>query len=220
METIDVIIPSKTREDILPIARQTIRSLRQSEDEMDFNVVIVESNSKNIEIGQDATIMYDRDDFSYNRALNIGIQATSNEWVVLANNDLIFHDYWFKTIQITHNVNPEYESFSPWNDMHNWHRRIFPDNKYNLIPGYNICRELVGWCIVVKRSVLDRIGPLSERCSLWYSDNIYADALIEHGIKHALVANSFVDHLTSQTINFNEYMTEVDFKKYQEGLNK
>lgn len=220
MQTVDIIIPSKTRDDLLSIARQTIRTLRQSEDDIEFNVVVIESNWADRDIGQDSTIFYGKEDFSYNRALNKGIAATSNEWVVLANNDLIFLDDWMTTILVTHELHPEYESFSPWNSMHNWHERIFPDNRFNLLPGYNICRELVGWCIVVKRSVLERIGPLSERCSLWYSDNIYADALIKHGVKHALVANSYVDHLTSQTINFHEYMTHVDLKKYQEGLEK
>jgi hypothetical protein len=33
----------------------------------------------------------------------------------------------------------------------------------------------------------------------WYSDNVYADELLKHGIKHALVTRSKVDHIVSQT---------------------
>jgi len=58
---------------------------------------------------------------------------------------------------------------------------------------------------------------LSERVSLWYSDNIYADELIRNGIKHALVKNSVVKHLGSATINYSVYATDSDYIKYIEG---
>lgn len=218
-QIVDVIIPSRTTKSIEPIARQTIETLRKSEDNFSFNVILIESGNEIVDVGQDLTIIYDRPNFSYNRALNLGAAATNSDWVVFANNDLIFHKNWFMMIAVTSQFNPFYGSFSPWNHMHNWHPRLFPENRFNLIPGYRICHEIAGWCLVAKRSTLARIGPLSERCALWYSDNIYADALIAHNIPHGLVANSWVDHITSQTINFNEYITETDRKLYEEGKN-
>lgn len=216
---VDVVIPSRTTDAIIPLAKQTIDTLRLSESHIKFNVILVESGSEIVDVGQDMTIKYDRPDFSYNRALNLGAAASENDWIVFANNDLIFHERWMTAILITNEFNPYFGSFSPWNNMHNWHNRLFPNNRFNLLHGYRICHEIAGWCLVVKRSTLATIGPLSERCSLWYSDNIYADALLKHGISHGLVANSHVDHITSQTIDFSQYITETDRKLYEEGKN-
>lgn len=212
---VDVIIPSKTTYNHASIVKNTIRSLKESETLFNFNVILVESMPFVTDVGQDSTIVFDRPTFCYNRALNLAIVRTKADWVVLANNDLVFHKDWFGQIMIAHEFHPEVESFTPWNSFHNWHEKCFPDNRINTIIGNRVCYELGGWCIVVKRSVLEKIGRLSERCSLWYSDNIYADALIENGVKHALIANSYVDHLTSQTIDFREYITHKDLEAYQ-----
>lgn len=215
--SVDFIMPSKTTFNAASMIKNTVRTLRESESEYNFNVVLIESMPFTTDIGQDVTIMFDQKKFCYNRALNLGIAATKNDWVVLANNDLIFHSLWFSAIMASHKCYSQFESFTPWNSYNGWHEKAFPDNMLALLPGYRICYEIGGWCLVVKRSVLEAIGPLNERCSLWFSDNIYADTLQEHGIKHALCANSMVDHLTSQTIDYNEYMTHSDHKAYLEG---
>lgn len=215
--SVDVIIPSKTSFNAAGMVKNTIKTLKESEDNYDFNVVIVETMPFTMASGQDMTIRYDKKDFSYNRALNLGLEKTKNHWVVFANNDLVFHKHWFTQIMLSKTCHPEIGSFSPWNSHHGWHERAFPENSEKLIVGNRVCYELAGWCIVTSRPILESIGPLSERCSLWYSDNIYIDALEANGIKHALCCNSRVDHLTSQTINFDEYITNNDKKAYLEG---
>jgi glycosyltransferase involved in cell wall biosynthesis len=214
-QSVDVIIPSKTNDNNWPMVCRTISSLRASESLFDFNVYLVESGDY-LPCGQDYSIEYDRDHFSYNRALNLGIQAVSSDWLVMANNDLYFHPNWFSEIMRVNKSNPDLVSFSPWNNYNNWHPNLFLNNDSNIIRGYRICRELAGWCIVAKRSVMQTID-LDERCSLWFSDNIYADELIKHDFNHALIASSKVDHLTSQTIDFSKYDTLVDQELYFKG---
>jgi glycosyltransferase involved in cell wall biosynthesis len=212
---VDVIIPSKSSDDNWPMVVKTIQSLRLSEPWFDFNVVLVESGElKNC--GQNLTIDYEDKRFSYNRALNKGIAQTKADWVVMANNDLWFHAGWFSEIIKAWVDNPDIKSFSPWNNYHNWHPRLFPENKSSVLIGSRICRELAGWCIVARREMIETID-IDERCSLWFSDNIYADELEKHGYHHALVCSSLVDHLTSQTIDFSKYDTLEDQKLYFEG---
>lgn len=214
---VDVIIPSKTTYNLASMIKKSIGSLKESESEYSFNVILVESMPFITNIGQDMTIMFDQEKFSYNRALNLGYAASSSDWVVFANNDLNYIRYWFTALMASAKCFPQFESFTPWNSHNHWHEKAFPNNWVGLLPGYRICYEIGGWCLVAKRSALQKIMPLSERCSLWYSDNIYADALQEHEIKHALCANSRVDHLTSQTIDYNEYITHSDQIEYLKG---
>jgi hypothetical protein len=212
---IDVVIPSKTSEHNWSMVARTISSLRISEPFFDFNVILVESGEQ-MNCWQDYTVRFDQDRFSYNRALNLGIREGVADWVVMANNDLFFHAGWFSKILAAWCDHPEISSFSPWNDHHNWHPNLFPNNQSKVLIGERVCRELAGWCIVARRDLLETID-LDERCSLWFSDNIYADELIKHGFNHALVADSKVDHLTSQTIDFSKYDTIIDQEIYFKG---
>jgi len=198
--TVDVVIPSKTNISNYDMLENCISSLRQSEKNIKFNICIVESGPNFIDKGQDITIKYDRDIFCYNHALNQGIAKGSSEWIILANNDLIFKNNFMVEILLANHMNPEIMSFSPWNSMWYWHERIYgtfhPTEK--IIEGYRIGHELTGWCIIVKRAIFNKI-ELSEGVKFWYSDNVYADALLEAGLRHALVTGSKVDHIVSQT---------------------
>jgi GT2 family glycosyltransferase len=216
LSKVDVIIPSKTTEKHVPFLVQTVSSLKASETDYKFNVTVVESGLYPVDCGQDDTLSFDQKRFSYNRALNIGIAATDAEWIVLANNDLVFKPGWFSEIIKQHSLWPSIRSFSPWNSYNNWHPRMFPHNEAELILGHRICYELAGWCIIVKRDLMNVID-LDERCSLWYSDNIYADELCKYGHYHALATKSYVDHITSQTIDYNTYLTNDDRDLYLQG---
>lgn len=196
--TVDVIIPSKTCVKTVFMNIRCIQSLRDSEDDIKFNVVMIESGAHFVDMGQDDTILYPEGPFCYNKALNMGLSATTNDWVVLANNDLIFKKNWMHEIIIANNLRKDIESFSPWNDMYDWHSRYLGVNPQDIIEGYRIGVELTGWCIVARRSIFDRV-KLNENVNFWYSDNVYADELIAHKVKHALVTGSKVDHITSQT---------------------
>jgi len=210
---VDVIIPSKTSDRIAPILMTCIASLKSSEPTIQFNVVVVESAEYRA-LGQDRTLAYDQDVFCYNHALNLGINSTFNEWVILANNDLIFHPFFMSEILTAHHSAPEIESFSPWNTMNGWHDMAMHGlPEADIYEGHDTSYRLAGWCIIVKRLVLNRID-LNERCRLWYSDNIYADELLKYGIRHGLVRRSIVDHLCTQTIDFGSYETGDDFKRY------
>ena len=210
---VDVIIPSKTSDQMAPILMQCISSLKSSEPTIKFNAVVVESGEHRA-LGQDRTIAYDQDIFCYNHALNLGINSTQNEWVILANNDLIFHPYFMSEILNAHAFHPDIQSFSPWNNMDGWHDSAMSNYPYaDLYVGYDTSYRLAGWCIIVRREVLNRID-LNERCRLWYSDNIYSDELQRYGIQHALIRQSRVDHLCTQTIDFSRYDTGEDYARY------
>ena len=115
---VDVIIPSKTNSTLAPIARHCVESLRASEpaDEVAWNVVVVETewDTHPFHMGQDLTLFWPQDKpFNYNGALNLGIKATRAEWVVLTNNDVIFHAGWFREILRLHASDPSLARFRP-----------------------------------------------------------------------------------------------------------
>lgn len=202
-QMVDVIIPSKTKEGAIEITRNCIESLRDSEQDFKFNVVIVESGGDVCDVGQDSTIMMNCP-FNYNKALNLGANSCSADWVVLANNDLIFHKNWFSAIIKANKDHHNIVSFSPWDNNHHNTRMTLDRDIYE---GYTVGLEIAGWCIVVKREILKQIS-LGEHVSFWYSDDVYSDELKRHDFRHALIRQSKVDHLVSKTLMYGDTSEE------------
>lgn len=245
---VDVIIPCKTSSDSLKrMAQECITSLRHSETDYKFNVVVIESQKDYPRyldpwyLGQDSTIVWEKPEFNYNGALNLGIASTKNEWVVLANNDLLFHKGWFTEILKIYSKYPSIHSFSSWTSYWQWHdqhfqREIDRVKKADAVLGYTTIGELAAWCLTTRRELLEKI-TLHESVDFYYSDVIYADELLKIGMPHALVVNSRVDHLAHKTLaiepnvsrlenaaqklKYDRYATEevrINRKKYEESL--
>ena len=192
---IDVVIPSLSKPELRNMIRECIRSLRASEPNIKFNVIMVESGPEVVELGQDETVMFDLPSFNFNHALLQGIARCSSKWIVLANNDLVFHADWMSELLRFAEKNPKIGSYSPWNPRS--HPAHFKNAQEAYI-GYEVTKHVAGWCLIASQETLSSI-KLSEEISYWYSDNNYADELQKHGIQHALLRNSVVTHLCEQT---------------------
>jgi len=167
-------------------------------DNIDFDIIIVDGNRNSIGFKDIKTIIYDFD-FNYNKCLNLGIKYTDpkNDFIALCNNDLIFKPDWAAKIQEA--MGSEYLSACPYNCPTLTCRTYVPHHEA-FKEGYKVEKEILGWCIVLRREVLQRIGKLDESCMFWYSDNIYAEQLKREGIKHILVYDSQVIHLKNKTL--------------------
>lgn len=213
---IDIVIPSFTNSKTALMLQTAILTARSAEPDHEFNVIVVESSGSVMNVGQDITIHFDNPTFNYNHALNLGISMCKNDWVILANNDLLFSKNFMTEILKVSCEYPLIKSFSPWNHMYGWHSSIF-SGEHEIYCGYRIGAEIAGWCIVAKREIFD-IFELDERVDFWYSDNVYADSLIKHDIIHALVRKSCVAHLVSQTKVVSEIEAKDSLDKYLKTL--
>lgn len=196
---LDVVIVSYAKDhELYNVTMNAIDSLIKSEQDIDINIIVIESNKDIFYPGNCLTVHPDIP-FNYNAYLKIGLTYCKYDWVALCNNDLIFYKHWFSEIADWYNnsTDKSIKSFSPWNRHEDWHyNRVKDDTQFI---GYSIGVQLCGWCIVARTEIFDRVD-LSSDVNFWCSDNIYADELIKHGIKHRLQRFSFVDHLTSRTL--------------------
>lgn len=218
---VDIVILSlTTNRTLYQTTLNALSTLEASEENITFNVVIVESN-KNYDADEypyPCEVIIPDDEFNYNRYCTYGIKhhKNKNEWIALCNNDLVFHKNWFSEIlNASETYASDCQSFSTWNSYNRWHEGMFnnitSDKCYR---GYGVTRELVGWCIVAKKEIFNKV-KLDDRVSFHYSDNIYADELIKHNIKHALICSSRVSHITSQTLNTMDRQTYIQLTNEQ-----
>jgi len=182
--------------ELFEMTKNCIQSLLDSEMDIDFEVIIVESNKQYPDSGFEyadfvkVIVPYER--FNFHQFLNIGIASATGDFVALCNNDLIFHKGWFSEILKISEKHTDILSFSPSEEEHASPGRDF-------LIGYKVKQQLKGWCIVVKKKLFKKIGPLDETFSFYFADNDYGMTLKYHNLKHALVYGSYVEHLEKKS---------------------
>jgi len=215
-----IILCNTLNNDLKQMTQNAINSLHDSETEHEFDVFLIESNYNMLEkpMSYENVIYYPiiKDEFNYSKYNNIGMLKIAYEeiyfkhkqydYVVLVNNDLIFHKGWFSE-QLKSFELMKYDSISPLSPGWFLHKHMEPQSVYE---GFDVGGSFAGWCLTFTRDAIDKIFPLPEELIFWSADNWIANKMQQLGMKHALVTESKVTHLTSKTLfsvpnKINEY---------------
>ncbi|CAH0166348.1 MULTISPECIES: glycosyltransferase family 2 protein [unclassified Pedobacter] len=205
---IDIVILSYAKsEELKQLTTQTIQTLLSSEDpkKIHFNILVLESEKKLSPFQfKNTTTLYPKESFGFNRYLNIGLKNTSENLICFCNNDLIFHKEWATEMLSVLKNNDSILSASTFCPL------IQRDNGVNMnmeaVEGYE--GFFSGWCFLIKRSLIDKIGYFDEKYKFWYADSDYLRTLNKYQIKNVLIPRSVVTHLnavTSKSLNKKEY---------------
>ncbi len=191
---VDVIMLACSKsQQLIAMTQAAIDSLHASESLHRFNVILIESHTSP-HMYKGAMCVRPAENFNYNKFMNIGIDASHHDWICLANNDLRFSPGWFSAILKASEELPEVKSFCSFASQHVAAKMTEP-----YYVRYGVGGFLCGWCITVKREIFQKFR-LNDEVNFWCSDNVYQDQLIEHGIQHALVRDSYVEHLGGVTL--------------------
>lgn len=202
---VDVIILSYVKDgSILKMNNDCINSLNSSSENIKFNILLIETDWINeYKYTQpNVKVIQPKEEFNYNKFLNIGLKECKNNWVLISNNDTIYHKNFLEEMMVAHNHDNQILSMSPMDD--DWHRHQTFDKKSDIYYGYRTSYEVAGWSILVHKSAIQTIGGFDEQFTFWYQDNDYAHSLMKNNIKHALITKSKVTHLLSKSHGFLE----------------
>lgn len=205
---------------------KTLSTLKMSENDIMFYVSLLESNQSISPIYSDYNSINETGlmqisyiinpcTFNYNRYVNIGLSYLPEcDWYLVINNDLSFTKGWLSKVIEANKDYPDIESFCPFEpDFHpKYYGNRFDGSKVQT--GYETTAFVCGWCIVMKRDVINKIGAFDERFEFWYQDNDYAETIKSKGIKHAIVIDSHVYHLREQSYGL---LTEEQRIKFTAG---
>ncbi|KFN39905.1 MAG: hypothetical protein JU82_05385 [Sulfuricurvum sp. MLSB] len=169
------------------LRRMTQQAIDSCNETSNANIIVLEGTKTVFE--RCKTYNYDFP-FNYNRCLNFGYQIAPSDIYVFCNNDLNFQEDWLFYLE---EALQHYDSVSPMCP-------IAHKNKTGVYEGYGIGKEFSGWCYAMTDKAMKKLGLFPEFVNFWYSDNATADKLREKGLKHALICNSVVVHLGSQTL--------------------
>lgn len=185
--SVDVIILSNaTSQKLFRMTQQSVDSCRATAG-VPVRVIVVEQTGHTY---TGAETIHNSGAFNYNRFANEAIQTGTSEWVVIANNDLIFHPGWLSKLLETN-----YPVMSPRNPKDSRQKNVAVN-----LSGYDNFINFSGWCYMMKRSIWEDIGGLDECVDFWCSDDVVIEQLKKIGVPPMVVSSSTVEHLASQTL--------------------
>ena len=155
----DAVIVSNAR--TIDLYNLTVQAIETS----GVNCVVVEQQK--VDYDNALTLHYDFP-FNYNKCLNLGYKHTTGN-VAFCNNDLIFGKGW---TGIEKHFD-KYGSLSALNPGWGFHAGFT-----GIREGYNVGRELCGWCLIVSRETMEITGGFDEDVEFWCSDNIWASLML------------------------------------------
>lgn len=224
-QEIDVVMLAYTLdEDVFAMTSEAIRSLRASEPDITFNVLVLESNRKWPELGYE----YDADTqvhipepnpkaigFNFNRYNNIGLNMSEANWVVFTNNDVVFHPGWCTAMLKAKAENPKLRCLCPVDPESEFtpSGTFAPGTSYQT--GYLVRVTFTGWCFMVERSVFEKTGPFDERFDYYFADDDFSMTLRRHAMLNAAVPNAKVNHLAHMTSRKAKVDISAKFKQDQ-----
>lgn len=219
---------------------QCIESIRQYTEKGTYEIVVVDNGSTDgtrewLEKQEDLKLVFPNENTGFPKGCNLGIKAAEKENdILLLNNDIVVTPRWLdnlkkclysdenigavgpttnyawnnQSIAVSYKSIPEMIEFAETinnSDEAKWEQKI----------------KLIGFCILVKRAVLNVIGLLDERFSPGnYEDDDLCMRIIESGHKIFLCNDCFIHHYGNATFKkeptkFNNVLA-INSQKFRE----
>lgn len=186
---VDVIVLSKAtkyRDSLM--TQKAIDSCLRGSNGLPVNIIVIEGG-----IGQyrGATTIPTREKFNYNDFANKGAAIGKADWIMIANNDLTFHDGWLHNL-----ISAGNEVVSPHEPNDARQKGIIKNEL-----GDQCGRHFSGWCFMIKRTLWEKIGGFDTDVSFWCSDDVVIEQVKAEGVLPMIVKDSIVDHEASSTLS-------------------
>lgn len=192
-----VILSNATSAHLRRMTQQTIDTCLAGANTMPVRVIVLEQQPVRY---QHAETVHAPGEFGYNAFANRGARLGSAEWIMIANNDLIFEDGWLHQL-----VAAGHPLVSPLNPGDR--RQLDLDGNET---GRTNGRHLSGWCFMIRRDLWTRIGGFDERLRFWCCDDAVLEQCVAAGVDPMIVPAARVRHLVSATLRSSTSSTDRD----------
>ncbi|MGN4669798.1 glycosyltransferase [Bacillus cereus group sp. MYBK234-1] len=223
----------------LQYTKECIYSIRKYTVQENYELIVVDNASIDgtvewLQMQPDIKLVKNEKNEGFPRGCNQGIREAQGENILLLNNDVVVTERWLtnllKCLYAKENTaavgpvtnNASYYSAIPtfYKDIQEMHE--FARN-YNQSDGakWEERMKLIGFCILIKKIILDEIGLLDEQFTPGnYEDDDLSLRMFEKGYKLYLCRDTFIHHYGSvswktDTTNFSVILNENNKKFYR-----
>nr|WP_082446732.1 glycosyltransferase [Cytobacillus solani] len=200
----------------LEYTKQCLESIRKYTDRDTYELIIIDNNSvddtKEWLLKQDdIRVIINKENLGFPRGCNQGIELAKGDNILLLNNDVIVTENWLSNL-----VNSLYSDkrigavgpvtnsaayytaipveYSNLNEMHNFAQRFNKSDSEK----WEERLKLIGYCMLIKREMVDKIGLLDERFTPGnFEDDDYSVRIRQAGYKLLLCKDTFIHHYGS-----------------------
>ena len=198
----------------LKYTKQCIESIKKYTKNTDYEIIVIDNNStdntkKYLKENKDIKVIFNKENLGFPKGCNQGIEIASKENdILLLNNDTIVTTNWLENLKIAlYSSDLIGATGSVCNQNEN--RQGIDFNYSNLEEMQKLAKEnnisnpdrweekifLIGFCILIKREVIEQLKKLDEDYSPGYiEDNDLSLRIIKLGYKLLLCHDSFIHH--------------------------
>ena len=182
---------------------------------VETEIIVVDDGSKEPisraipKLFPDVKLLINEHNIGFAKTVNKGIRAASHDYICLLNNDIkLPNPGWLKTMM---------SSLGSCDMTAPAGGRM--DSKWNYLPGEAKRRGedfsyLVGWCMLVKRSVFDSIGLIPEDFGRgFFEDVLFCYRAKQAGFKMDITENTGVQHLYHATFKAEGFNLAEEYAK-------
>lgn len=213
---VSIIIPVYNQ---LHLTRNCIASVKEHTDEA-YEIIVVNNGSTDktksvLNKLPFVKLIDNKTNMGFAKACNQGIRASSGELVLLLNNDTLVSKNWLSNLirciksdskigivgPTSNFVGGQQLVKAPSLNRHKYNKEF--TNQSNPHRWFDT-DFISGFCMLIKREVIDRIGLLDERFNFGsFEDNDYCLRAMKAGYRLVVAGDTFVYHLGSQTFKGN-----------------
>ncbi|MCI3150039.1 glycosyl transferase [Bacillus cereus] len=223
----------------LQYTKECIHSIRKYTVQEDYELIVVDNASIDgtvewLEMQPDIKLVKNEENMGFPRGCNQGIRKAKGENILLLNNDVVVTEQWLTNLQRCLYAKENTAAVGPVTNNASYYSIIPTSYKdiqemqefarlYNQSDGtkWEERMKLIGFCILIKKTILDEIGLLDEQFTPGnYEDDDLSLRMFEKGYKLYLCRDTFIHHYGSvswkaDAINFSLTLDENNEKFYR-----
>lgn len=193
-----------------------IESIRKFTPKGKYEIIVVDNNSNDgtqdwLNKQDDLKVIYNNYNAGFPKGCNQGIEISRGDSILLLNNDTVVTPNWLNVLDKTLYSNNKIGAVGSitnscsngqainvnYNDLEGLIEFGKELNKYNESL-HELKMVLIGYCFLVKRSVIDKVGLLDEIFTPGnFEDNDLSFRILENGYDLVLCRDSFIHHYGS-----------------------
>lgn len=202
--------------------KRCISSIRRYTRRGTYELIVIDNNSKDgtlewLKMQPDIKLISNNENVGFPAGCNQGIQIASGDFVMLLNNDTVVTKNWLNNLLTALRSSKKIGAVGPVTSYSSNDQQL-PVPYLNLremqafAAEYNLSDEskwecvikLIGYCILYKKEVLDKIGMLDERFSPGnFDDDDMSLRVIKAGYQMLLCHDTFIHHYGSTSFRQN-----------------